>query len=52
MQFGIRELIFLLLLLSLPVAAYVFVFEPRTEQIRDAQVEINTKRQKLQKPRI
>lgn len=48
MQFGIRELVFLLLMLALPVAAFLFVFQPRTEQIRVAQREINTKRQKLQ----
>ena len=47
MQFGIRELIFLLLLLAMPVAAYMFVFEPRAEQISEAQQEINTKRRKL-----
>lgn len=28
MRFGLRELIFLLLLLSMPVAAYIFVFYP------------------------
>ena len=33
MRFGIRELIFVLVLLAMPVAAYFFVFEPRNVQI-------------------
>ena len=48
MRFGIRELIFVLLLLAMPVAAYVFVFQPRNEQIAQARQEIHQKQQKLE----
>ena len=47
MQFGGRQLIFLLLLLAMPVAAYYFVFEPRNRQITEAWDEITKKRVKL-----
>lgn len=47
MRFGIRETIFLLILLCVPVAAYFFVFQPRTDQINAAREEINRKQAKL-----
>lgn len=47
MRFGMRELIFILALLAMPVAAYIFVFEPRNAQIADARREILVKEEKL-----
>lgn len=49
MRFGFRELIFVLLLLGMPVAAYFFVFEPRNTQIEAAVAEVRQKQAKLQK---
>ena len=48
MHLGLRKLIFMLVLLAMPVAAYMFVFEPRTSQISDAKQNIAAKRMKLQ----
>ncbi|MAE65614.1 MAG: hypothetical protein CMJ18_15200 [Phycisphaeraceae bacterium] len=47
MQFGFRQVIFILLLLAMPAAAYFFVFEPRNVQISDARREIHQMQQKL-----
>ncbi len=47
MRFGLREFIFILLLLGVPVAAYYFVFEPRNQQIAQAREEIRDKQAKL-----
>lgn len=47
MRFGFREMIFLLLLLGMPVAAYFFVFQPRNVQIAEARSEIARKQGKL-----
>ena len=47
MRFGLREAIFVLVLLALPVAAYFFVFEPRNKQITEAIAEIRNKESKL-----
>lgn len=47
MRLGMREIVFVLLLLAMPVAAYFFVFQPRNEQIRQARAEITSKQQKL-----
>ena len=47
MRFGMREFIFVLLLLAMPVAAYFFVFEPRNVQIAEARGEIQQKQLKL-----
>lgn len=49
MRFGLRELIFVLLLLASPVGAYFLVFQPRSAQIANAQQEIAAKRAKLAK---
>ena len=47
MKFGLRETIFMLLLLAMPVAAYFFVFQPRNEQIAEAREEVRLKQAKL-----
>lgn len=47
MRLGIREIVFILLLLAMPVAAYFFVFQPRNVQIAQARQEIKLKQQKL-----
>lgn len=47
MRFGLREMIFILVLLAMPVAAYIFVFEPRNAQIVELRREIQQKQQKL-----
>ena len=48
MRFGTRELVFLLLLLAMPVAAYLFVFQPRHAQLEEARAEILVKQDKLE----
>ena len=47
MRFGLRELVFILLLLAMPVAANFFVFQPRNSQIAEARAEILEKQTKL-----
>ncbi len=47
MRFGLREALFVLLLLAMPVAAYFFVFQPRNQQIAEARAEIAQKQAKL-----
>lgn len=47
MQFGLRELIFLVVLLAVPVASYIFVFKPRNIEINRAQEEITVKQTRL-----
>ncbi len=47
MRFGKREMFFLLLLLAMPVAAYILIFEPRNQEIAAANAEIQEKRDKL-----
>ncbi|MEX0655505.1 MAG: type 4a pilus biogenesis protein PilO [Phycisphaeraceae bacterium] len=47
MKFGTRELIFVLVLLAMPVAAWFFVFQPRHEQLEEARQEIVAKQAKL-----
>jgi len=47
MQFGLREIVFILLLLGVPAAAYFFVFEPRNQQIDELKEEIKQKQAKL-----
>lgn len=51
MRFGLRELLFLVVLLSVPVASFIFVFKPRNEEIRQAAKEVETKTAKLDKLR-
>lgn len=47
MRFGIREIIFLIVLLAVPVAAFIYVFEPRNDQISTAQDEVKEKESRL-----
>jgi type IV pilus assembly protein PilO len=47
MQFGSREVIFLIVLLVVPVASYFYVFKPRNHEIKQAQVEVENKQAKL-----
>jgi len=51
MKFGLRELVFLIVLLSVPVASFIFVFKPRNEEIRQASAEIENKTEKLEQLR-
>lgn len=48
MRFGLREAIFMLVLLAVPVAAWWFVFRPINAGIAEAQQEVRDKQQKLQ----
>jgi type IV pilus assembly protein PilO len=47
MKFGLRELIFFLVLLTVPVASFIWVFRPRNEEISQAKTEIAAKQAKL-----
>lgn len=47
MRFGIRELVFFLVLLAVPVAAYFYLFKPHNEDIRQAKAEIEVKQAHL-----
>lgn len=49
MKLGIREIIFLIILLSVPIAAFKFVFMPRNAEILQAKNEIVDKESKLRK---
>ena len=51
MRFGIREVIFLLVLLAVPVASGWYVFKPRNELIQSAKQEIEEKQVKLERLR-
>jgi len=51
MRFGLRELIFLVVLLAVPVASWWYVFKPRNTEIAQARMEIETKQAKLDKLR-
>ena len=51
MRFGIRELIFLVVLLAVPVASWWYVFKPRNAEIQQAHREIEIKQAKLDKLR-
>ena len=48
MKFGFREILFIMLLLAVPVGAYLFVFEPRNKQIEEVREEIKRKQAKLE----
>lgn len=49
MRVGLRELIFLLVLLAVPVAAYIYIFQPWGSQIKEAQAENEIKQARLDK---
>jgi Tfp pilus assembly protein PilO len=51
MRLGLREVIFLVVLLVVPVASYFYVFKPRNSEIRQAQTEVEIKQTKLEKLR-
>ena len=51
MRLGLREVIFLVVLLVVPVASYFYVFKPRNAEIHQAQAEVEIKQTKLEKLR-
>ena len=51
MRFGPREVVFFLVLLVVPVASYFYVFQPRNAEIKQAQIEVESKQAKLDKLR-
>lgn len=48
MKFGIREIMFMLLLVAIPLGAWWFVFKPRNALIAEANQQIEVKQAKLQ----
>jgi type IV pilus assembly protein PilO len=52
MRFGLREFIFLLLLLAVPVAAFFFVFKPRNEQIQQTKQDVMQRQEKLKQLQV
>lgn len=48
MRFGLREMLFILVLLAMPAAAYFFVFQPKNQLQKQARSEIQAKQVKLQ----
>lgn len=49
MRFGIRELLFVLLLLAMPLSSFWFVFRPQNEKIAQAKKEIAHKEAMLER---
>ena len=49
MNFGLRELIFFVVLIAMPVSSYWFVFRPQNEEIEQAKIEIEHKERMLEK---
>ncbi len=49
MRMGFREVVFLIVLLVVPVASYIYVFKPRNAEITLAQKEVEQKRERLAK---
>lgn len=49
MQFGIREIVFLLVLIAMPISSYFFVFKPQNDEIARAKEEIAHKESMLDK---
>lgn len=47
MKFGMREFIFFVVLLAVPVASFFYVFKPRNQEIARANDEIATKQSRL-----
>ena len=47
MKFGIRELLFVILLMAIPTGAYFWVFKPTNEHIKAQRVEVEASAQKL-----
>jgi len=51
MRIGLRELIFLAVLLAVPVAAYVYVFRPHNAEMTESQAQIETMERLLEEVR-
>ncbi len=49
MRMGFREVVFLIVLLVVPVASYIYVFKPRNAEIKLAHKEVEQKRERLAK---
>ncbi len=49
MRFGIRELIFMLVLLAVPIVSFLYVFKPRNGEIQQALTEMEVKQARLDK---
>lgn len=47
MKFGVRELMFVILLVAIPVGAYWWVFKPANHRIEQQRCEVEAKAQKL-----
>jgi Tfp pilus assembly protein PilO len=47
MKFGLREMVFIVLLMAIPLSAWWFVFKPRNEHNTEATRQIEAKRAKL-----
>lgn len=47
MRFGVREIVFTLLLMAIPLGAWQFIFKPRNQADQDARAEIEAKQQRL-----
>ncbi len=52
MRFGFRELVFFIVLLGMPIAAYFFVFEPANAQIEQLRKENLEKQTKLDQLKV
>ncbi|MEM1355361.1 MAG: type 4a pilus biogenesis protein PilO [Planctomycetota bacterium] len=48
MRFGIRELVFVLVLIGMPAAAYFFIFQPKNQLQQEGRAEVQSKKAKLQ----
>lgn len=49
MRFGVRELVLLVVLMALPLSSWWLVFRPNNEKIEQAELEIEHKREMLEK---
>ncbi len=49
MRFGVREFIFLVVLLAVPAVSLLYVFKPRNADIQEALAEIDKKQRSLEK---
>jgi type IV pilus assembly protein PilO len=47
MRFGLRELVFLIVLVAVPVVSWLYVFKPRNDDIKEARNEIAVKQARL-----
>ena len=49
MKFGMRELLFVMLLVAIPLGAYWWIFKPANDRMEKQRCEVEAKAQKLQK---